>query len=170
MTRSITLAALVVLAAGCACASEAAVPAALQPAGEQQAMTISARGAQVYECRACKAGCFEWVFVAPDAELLDGSERVIGHHGAGPTWQSIDGSRIVGAVKARAEAPMAGAVPWLLLTTKSTGSAGAFSGVTSIQRVNTTGGVAPSAPCGAETNGSVLRVPYTADYIFFTAG
>ncbi len=80
-----------------------------------------------------------------------------------------DGSRIVGTVKARADAPAGGAIPWLLLTTKSSGPVGAFSDVTSIQRVNTVGGIAPTAPCTAQLIGTPARVSYTADYRFFTA-
>ena len=50
-----------------------------------------------------------------------------------------------------------------------TGPAGAFSGVTSIQRVNTVGGVAPTAACSDGLKGTTVRVPYTADYLFYTA-
>lgn len=154
------------IAAGCA--SVTPVPSALQPvANESMAMTLAARGVQIYECRPAKSGTgHEWVFVAPDAELFDSRGRTIGTHGAGPFWQASDGSRVVGSVKARADAPAAAAVPWLLLVTKSTGSVGAFSNVTSIQRINTVGGVAPTTPCQA---GGLARVPYTADYVLFTA-
>lgn len=44
------------------------------------------------------------------------------------------------AFVARADAPSAAAIPWLLLSTASDGPPGAFSEVTSIQRVNTSGG------------------------------
>ena len=52
-------------------------------------------------------------------------------HGAGPHWLAPDGSRVEGTVKARADASSAWAIPWLLLTTKSTGSPGMFARVTS---------------------------------------
>lgn len=171
MKNSILLAAFAVAAGACTSVPPVRVPATLQPAaGETLALTVPARGVQVYECRTRKDGAgFEWAFVAPDAELFDARSRPIGHHGAGPFWQSNDGSRVVGTLKARADAPAANAIPWLLLTTKSTGPAGAFSAVTSIQRVNTAGGVAPAAPCDAGLQGTTVRVPYTADYLFFTA-
>jgi len=145
------------------------IPEALKPAAnETLAMTVPARGVQIYECRVRKDGTgYEWAFVAPDAELLDAQGRTVGHHGAGPNWQAGDGSRVIGTVKARANAPVAGAVPWLLLATKSGGPAGAFSNVTSIQRVNTAGGVAPTAPCTPELSGTPARVPYTAEYRLF---
>ena len=147
------------------------VPDALRPAtNELLATTVGARGVQVYECRARKDGSgHEWAFVAPDADLLDAQGKTIGRHGAGPYWQAVDGSRVVGTVKARAEAPASGSIPWLLLTTKSSGPVGAFSNVTSIQRVNTVGGIAPATPCTAQLTGTPARVPYTADYRLFIA-
>ena len=115
----------------------------------------------------------EWTFVAPDADLFDAHGMPIGHHGAGPYWQAADGSRVVGTVKARADAPNPGAnpgaIPWLLLTTKSTTAEGAFSAITSIQRVNTVGGIAPATAARRDSAGTSARVPYTADYLFFTA-
>ncbi|MBS1133037.1 MAG: hypothetical protein H6R02_178 [Burkholderiaceae bacterium] len=155
-----------------ACASTPlVVPDALRPAtNESLVTTVGARGVQVYECRARKdGGGHEWAFVAPDADLLDAQGKAIGRHGAGPYWQSADGSRVVGTVRARADAPASGSIPWLLLTTKSSGPVGAFSNVTSIQRVNTAGGVAPATPCTAQLTGTPARVPYTADYRLFTA-
>jgi hypothetical protein len=70
-------------------------------------------------------------------------------------------------VKARADAPAAGNIPWLLLGAKSVGREGTFSKVTSIQRVATVGGVAPAGACAQA--GARARVDYTADYYFFTA-
>jgi hypothetical protein len=151
-----------------ACAVTPAIPEALNPTPtEVIAMVVPARGVQVYQCRAKGAG-HEWAFVAPDAELLDVRGNVIGRHGAGPFWQAADGSRVEGTLKARADAPVAGAIPWLLLDTKSTGPAGAFSATTSIQRVNTVGGLTPAAPCNGVTAGTQERVHYTADYRFFS--
>jgi hypothetical protein len=149
-----------ILAAGCA--STVQVPDSLKPAaGESLALRVPAKGVQIYECRDGK-----WAFVAPEAELFDAAGKKIGVHFAGPHWESADGSRIVGKLKARADAPAAGAIPWLLLDTKSVGSEGAFSKVTSIQRVATTGGIAPAGGC---LTGMQARVGYTADYYFFTA-
>jgi hypothetical protein len=74
---------------------------------------------------------------------------------------------VLGAVKTRAEAPEAGAIPWLLLSTKSVGGRGYFSDVTSIQRVATRGGVAPGDGCPHD--GLRARVNYTAEYHFFHA-
>jgi hypothetical protein len=143
------------------------VPDKLKPrANESLAMIAPAKGVQIYECRAQKdqAGAYEWAFVAPEADLFDTSGKKIGRHYAGPHWESTDGSKIAGTVKERADAPQADAIPWLLLATKSVGSEGSFSKITSIQRVNTVGGVAPKTGCSQSTVGSTARIPYTADY------
>lgn len=154
---------IVAIAALAGCASSVSVPDSLKPAaGESLALVVPAQGDQIYECRAGK-----WAFVAPEAELFNRAGKKIGRHYAGPHWESLDGSRIVGAVKARADAPRAGDIPWLLLSAKSVGAEGAFSKVTSIQRVTTLGGSAPIEPCSQD--GRRVRVPYTADYYFFTA-
>ena len=99
-----------------ACAGTVQVPDKLKPANESLSMIVPAKGDQIYECREAK-----WVFVAPEADLFDGAGKKIGKHYAGPHWEAADGSRIVGAVKERADAPAAGAIPWLLLSAKSVG-------------------------------------------------
>ena len=149
-----------VAAAGCASIE---VPATLKPgANEKLAMVVPARGVQIYECREGK-----WAFVAPEADLFDTKGKLIGRHYAGPHWEAADGSRVSASVKSRADAPAAGAIPWLLLSAKSAGPEGAFSRVSSIQRVSTAGGVAPGGGC--VTAGEKARIAYTADYYFFTA-
>ena len=154
-----------------ACVSDPIIPDTLNPGpNETLAMVVPAKGVQIYECRAKKdASAFEWAFVAPDAELFDARGNQIGRHGAGPYWQANDGSRVVGTLKARAEAPVAGSVPWLLLSTKGTGAAGSFSKVSSIQRVDTSGGMPPTSPCTPELAGRQARVHYVATYRFFVA-
>ena len=65
-----------------------------------------------------------------------------------------------------------GAVAWLLLTVVGAqdGPSGddTLSETTFIQRLNTSGGVAPSSGCSAlEDVGKQAFVPYTADYFFY---
>jgi Protein of unknown function (DUF3455) len=167
----------VLFAAGCASptppqpVATVAVPYKLvPPANETLAMVLPAGGVQIYECGAKedKAGQYEWQFIAPEADLYNAYGAKVGHHFAGPHWESSDGSRVVGTPKERADAPSAGAIPWLLLSAKSDGPQGSFSKVTSIQRVHTAGGVAPESGCSEATLGKQVRVNYTADYYFFT--
>jgi len=133
-------------------------------------MIVRAQGVQIYECRAKKdqPGGYEWAFVAPEADLFDARGNKIGKHYAGPHWESTDGSKILGTVTERANAPTSDAIPWLLLAAKSVGPDGSFSKVTSIQRVNTAGGVAPATGCSQADGGNPARINYTADYYFFT--
>jgi hypothetical protein len=105
--------------------------------------------------------------VAPDATLFDPHGQAVGQHGAGPFWQLRDGSRVEGQAVARADAPVAGAIPWLLLDVHSSGGAGRLQAVTRIRRVNTQGGVAPQAGCEAAAAGARQRVAYTADYLLY---
>ena len=173
MNWKFTVASLALVVSACAGlqdpAATADVPAKLQPRGNASlAMIAAAKGAQIYECRAAKdqPGSYEWAFVAPEAELFDASGRKIGRHYAGPHWESADGSRIAGTVKEHIDAPRPDAIPWLLLATRSVGPQGAFSKVTAVQRVNTVGGMAPGTGCSRSAVGTVVRVPYTADYYF----
>jgi len=155
-----------------ACASQpvdSSIPAPLVPADGKVVERIAARGVQIYECRANATGGQGWVFVAPEAELFDGQGRPVGKHYAGPHWEAADGSKIVGAVKARSDAPDASAIPWLLLDAKSVGGDGRFAKVTSVQRINTVGGLAPTTQvCDAKALGAKSRVSYTADYVLLT--
>ncbi|MCC6457161.1 MAG: DUF3455 domain-containing protein [Caldilineaceae bacterium] len=137
---------------------------------EHVAMATFAEGVQIYQCKASEndATKWQWSFIAPDATLYDSQHNQLGKHYAGPTWETNDGSKVVAEVKARADAPSADAIPWLLLTAKSTEGTGTFSTITSIQRIETTGGVAPQAGCDQTHQDEEARVPYTAVYYFYT--
>jgi hypothetical protein len=159
------------LAACMAPLGQAVVPPTLQPEGGHLAERLGARGVQIYECRpmANAASGAQWTFVAPEADLLDARGVVTGKHYAGPHWEALDGSKIVGAVKARADAPRGNAIPWLLLSAKSVGGPGRFANVTSVQRIHTVGGMAPTQTCDGTTLGAIQRVPYHADYLLYSS-
>jgi len=108
------------------------------------------------------------VFVEPVATLFaDASyHEKLGIHYAGPTWEANNGGKVA-ATRLQACSPDPAAIPWLLLQTTSTDGPGILSLVTYIQRVNTKGGLAPTAP-GASV-GVVAEVPYTAEYYFYRA-
>jgi hypothetical protein len=175
--RSILVAAsglLIAAMTGLANADDAATsaPAALKaPAG--QVLAISARGAgvQIYTCTADKDDPtrFSWTLKAPEATLRDKSGKLLGKHYAGPTWEATDGSKVVGDVAAKDAGPDASAIPWLLLRAKSTSGTGIFSAVASIQRLRTVGGKAPANGCDQGQSGKEARVPYSAEYLFYTA-
>lgn len=141
------------------------------PATEVVSLETVATGVQIYECSASKEAPtrFEWTFKAPEADLFDMAGNKIAKHYAGPTWESNDGSKVVGEVKAKDNGPDPNAIPWLLLSAKSTSGTGVFSRVKSIQRVHTGGGKAPTDACSPEQAGKVTRVGYKATYNFYVA-
>ncbi len=147
------------------------VPAALVPSdGQRPAFTWHSVGSQVYDCRADGKGRWAWVFVAPEADLFNPRGEKVGTHGAGPHWAALDGSKIIGTVKARADGQRATDIPLLLLSTTSTGASGKLASVTSVQRLNTVGGSAPAQGCDARSDvGKRIKAGYSADYVFFTA-
>jgi hypothetical protein len=144
----------------------AGVPAALVPAPDQTLMAMAAGvGVQIYVCN----GVGGWTFVAPQANLLNEDGELVGTHFIGPTWQGNDGSSVVGAKQAGATVD-ATAIPWLLLTAVAhNGVNGRFSNVTSIQRLSTVGGLAPTSGCDAAHVGKIAQVPYSAEYVFYKA-
>jgi hypothetical protein len=169
--RAVVSAALVALGALAPAALPAqaeALPRALSPpAGERLVLEAHAVGVQIYQCAAGTDGAWQWTLLAPDAELRDAKGALVIRHGAGPSWTHVDGSRINGKLTAKVAAPDASAIPWLLLTVSAREGHGVLEHVTSVQRLHTSGGVAPASGCSAADNGAKVSVPYRADYRFF---
>jgi hypothetical protein len=132
------------------------------PEGNDLAFLAYAEGVQIYKWNGSG-----WIFLGPEADLFadDEGNGQIGIHYAGPTWESVSGSRVVGAVEKRCT-PDANAIPWLRLRGTFSEGPGIFDGVTFILRLETTGGNAPAEPGVVD---EVRRVPYTAVYAFYRA-
>ena len=144
------------------------VPAALRPpAGQSLYLEALATGVQIYECSQKPDSVYEWTFKAPEASLADRSGHALGKHYAGPTWESSDGSTVVGEVKAKDPGPRLSAIPWLLMAAKANNGSGTLATAKSIQRVATAGGLAPAEACTGANLKQVARVPYTATYYFY---
>lgn len=172
---------------GPGCPTPPPVPANLEvPAGHRPYLAVHATGTQNYVCLpgASSTGLV-WTFYGPQATGFDGRDgQVMTHYlsanpveggTARPTWQH---SRDSSAVWARPIASSTdpdyvepGAVAWLLLEAVGTenGPNGGrrLAPTTYIQRVETSGGVAPADGC--TTLGAKLFVPYETDYFFFRA-
>jgi hypothetical protein len=153
------------------------VPAALVvPAGAVLKAHYHAAGVQIYTCTASGGGTsgspasYAWTLKAPNAVLTDVDGVQQGTHGAGPSWTSNDGSVANGTKIAGVDAPVSGAIQWLLLRVSSTSGTGVFSDVTYVQRVSTAGGVAPASGCDSTTAGMDASVGYSAEYYFYTGG
>ena len=162
--RSLALSVLAA-AAGTGAAS-AQVPAAIAAPGETAVVALHAEGAQVYECKAGSDGKLAWAFREPIATLvLDG--KTVGRHYAGPSWEHMDGSAVVGKAAGNAPGKTASDIPWLKLEVTAHRGNGTLSGVSTVQRINTAGGVHSGA---CDKAGAFHSAPYAADYVFLRKG
>jgi hypothetical protein len=136
------------------------------PNGNTRMATFYAEGVQKYKAQV-KAGSnpvvYEWIFVAPKADLFDATNKKIGTHGAGPFWSLSATDSIFGQQfnPVKSASPDVSSIPWLQLMPK-TGKiqTGIFSNVSYIQRIATKGGKAPAT--------TPVSVSDTAD-VFYTA-
>lgn len=147
-----------------------ALPANL-PKGNSRVATFFADGFQKYKAQEIPNSnpvAYQWVFVAPLADLYDATNKKVGTHSAGPNWQLSAADSMYGQAfnPARAAAsPDANSIDWLLLMPK-TGKPpiGFFANVSYVERIDTKGGKAPATP---PTNPSeTANVHYTAVYRF----
>lgn len=144
------------------------VPDAIQvPSGLAPVLFAHATGSQIYTCQAGADGKFAWTLKAPDAELHDRKDKVIGQHSAGPSWKLKDGSEVTGKAVAKVDALDPDSVPWLLVNVVSHSGTGALASVTTIQRVHTHGGEPPTEGCDGSHKGTETKSSYTADYYFY---
>jgi len=146
--------------------AQQAPPQIQAPANEQLLLQVHAKGDQVYTCKG-DATQFAWTLKAPDAQLFDKDGKPFGKHFAGPSWEASDGSRVSGKAVANVPSPDADSIPWLLVNIISHDGSGVLSRATTIQRLNTKGGKAPASGCDAAHAGQEVRVPYSADYLFY---
>ncbi|MFD9390312.1 DUF3455 domain-containing protein [Streptomyces sp. NPDC060000] len=140
-------------------------PATLKvPEGNRLTGVFDARGVQTY---LCTDGA--WKLLEPAATLSykrDRAHRPVALHSRGPVWVStVDGSAVNAA--ALVSSPKTGTIPELLLKATATRGAGVFADVSYIQRLNTSGGVAPTTAC---TGTDQVSVPYSATYAFYKPG
>lgn len=168
MLRSRHLFAATAFAAALTCAgnTQAQMPAAIEAPGQTVVATFHAEGAQVYECKAGADGKLAWAFREPIATLLlDG--KTVGRHYAGPNWEHMDGSAVVGKVAGNAPGKTPNDIPWLKLEVTAQRGNGTLTGVTTVQRINTAGGVHAGA---CEKAGAFHSAPYATDYVFLRKG
>jgi hypothetical protein len=184
-TSLIAVACLALLPAGLRAQSRPAVPAGLEvPSAHKVFLVGHATGTQNYVCLGSPSGAHVWAPFGPQATLFDGRDAQVMTHFlstnpdegdlARPTWQhSRDTSAVWAAPIASSSDPAyvePGAVPWLLLQAVGTavGPTGGrrLAATTYIQRVHTSGGVAPTTSCVV---GEKAFVPYTTDYYFYEA-
>jgi hypothetical protein len=123
---------------------------------------LQGAGAQIYACAKNAAGALNWTFREPVATLLE-EGKTVGRHFVGPTWEFVDGSRVVGEVVSKAPGATAKDILWLKLSVKEPPKSGLVAGATSVLRIDTKGGVFEGA---CEREGELHSEPYTATYVF----
>ncbi|ANW01335.1 DUF3455 domain-containing protein [Bradyrhizobium icense] len=162
LLRSTAVTILSLLASLSTASTQTPLPDAIAAPGEKTVLTLHAEGAQVYECRAGNDGKLAWTFREPIATLLlDG--KTVGRHYTGPNWEHIDSSAVVGKAVGNAPGATPNDIPWLKLEVTSGRGTGILSGVTTVQRINTSGGKLEGA---CDKAGNYRNVPYSADYVF----
>ena len=144
-----------------ASATSAQIPDAVAAPNEAVVATIHAEGAQIYDCKAGADGKLVWQFREPIATLLVDGKTVRRH--APAELELADGSAVTGKVAGRAAGATPKDIPLLKLEAVSHRRSGQLSGVTTIQQLNTKGGVVEGS---CEAAGTFLSVPYSADYTF----
>jgi hypothetical protein len=138
------------------------------PTGLEPVLFVRAKGSQIYTCQAGPDGKVTWTLKAPEAELKDRKDKVIGQHSAGPTWKLKDGSEVTGKTVAHVDSLDPDSIPWLLVNVEShAGKTGLLTNVTTIQRVHTHGGKPGNDACDESRKGAETKSDYTADYYFF---
>jgi hypothetical protein len=133
-------------------------------------------GTQDYMCEASiNTSTYAWTLTGPTATLADCHGNVVGDHFASdggakfPEWMTTaDQSFVVGEKENNGYQPDPTAVAWLLLPEFNVGGAGTISQTVWVQRLFTTGGVAPATGCATSGDvGMTTTVAYTADYYFY---
>jgi hypothetical protein len=142
-------------------------PKALQPPSDQAVvLSLEGKGSQIYVCQDT-GDMYAWKLKGPDAKLFGESGEVVGRHFKGPTWEANDGSRVTGKLVASVPSPDSKSIPWLLLQAAAHEGKGLMSGIQSIQRLGTKGGVAPAVTCSARNKDKEVSVLYQAYYYFY---
>ena len=147
----------------------AALPAPLRvPPGHELRLWSVSKGEVRYACRrqSGAGGGYAWVAGASAGRLYDLYLREIGWSYGGPTWKSVDGSKVTGQALAAAPAGE-GHLPLQLLRAAQASGQGTMRGVSFIQRLNTRGGAAPKRPCDARQEGREVAVAYEAEFVFY---
>ena len=147
-------------------AADTPLPDAIAAPGETVVLSVHAEGAQVYECKTDASGKSAWAFREPIATLLV-DDKTIGRHYAGPNWEHSDGSAVVGKVSGNAPGATPADIPWLKLSVAAQRGSGILSGVTTVQRIHTSGGKLDGA---CDKAGTFKSAPYSADYVFLRKG
>ena len=169
--NSVVLAAVFAILSPMAASGQPAVPKEIAvPPGHKLLFKVEAKGVQIYKAVEGKGGAFEWVLEAPLADLFEEKGGKAGWHYEGPSWEGVDGSKVVRDktedVKSAPAPKPKQDIPWLLLKVKAAeGKEGLLSPAVYIQRLETEGGKAPAEL--PKRVGTKLGAEYKAVYYFY---
>ena len=140
------------------------------PPGYKLLFKVESKGVQIYKAVEGKGGAFEWVLEAPLADLFEENGGKVGWHYEGPSWEAVDGSKVVRDktedVKSAPAPKPKQDIPWLLLKVKAAeGKEGKLSATVYIQRLQTQSGKAPAEL--PNRVGAKVGVEYKAVYYFY---
>jgi len=90
----------------------------------------------------------------------------VGTHHGGPTWISNSGGLVTGDEEFECS-PDPNSISWQRVRADEVDGVGMFSDTTFVQRINTSGGNAPSYP--GTYDGQPITVPFAAEYVFYRA-
>ncbi|WP_293704669.1 DUF3455 domain-containing protein [uncultured Parasutterella sp.] len=141
----------------------------LTPPSGQAFLTLEGSGIQVFRCAADSKGSY-WRFEQPQAKLKDKNGEVVAEL-SGPmnAFEYKDGSRIISSHIIAWVDP---ANPqkdnkYALMKAVSDPGTGVFNGVKYIQRLKPEGGMPNSNGCTPSEAGKLLKVPFSAEYVFW---
>ncbi|MEM5453678.1 DUF3455 domain-containing protein [Paraburkholderia phytofirmans] len=166
--------------------SDASLPTELR-AGQHEVLqeVMTTHGDETYVCRRIKAATqpgmalpgvardgtqLLWDPLGSEAILVDSNGQSAGTVAPGRYFLSYDGSYVIGKVAAESQVG-ANALTWVRYTARFVAAPrpgeGRFADISSIQRIDTSGGLPPQPDC--EVEGAHLLVPYGATYMFYRA-
>ncbi|WP_328472784.1 DUF3455 domain-containing protein [Actinoplanes sp. NBC_00393] len=126
---------------------------------------VVTKGTQTYTCvvpAGATTGAYTGASV-PEAKLFGTGGWL--HHFGGPSWQSVSDGSLVTAARVEGS-PRPGTIPELLLKVTTRTGNGVLSRSDYINRLRTSGGVAPTGTC---TTGQTASVAYGSVYVFWDA-
>ena len=137
------------------------------PAGRKVVLDVTGKGVQVYDCKpsAADPNVLTWTFREPAAVLYGHRGRPVGIHFVGPTFESFDGSAVVGA-RSKSVQPDPTAIPGCCWRPTPTGATACSPRSTSSSGSRPGAAWRRAGACDPATDATVA-VPYQARYVLY---
>jgi hypothetical protein len=136
------------------------------PGNVEPYLRLNGKGVQVFRCERIGSD-YLWRFQRPEAQLLDDKGKAVATQGANSSFKHNDGSALAARIVAYEDEPNVKDLRPVLMSATSSGK-GVFAPATFVARVENNGGLPPASCKPGELNRQ-LRVPFTADFVFYRA-